>query len=395
MRILVDASCWENRRGYGRFTRELTASLVAAFGGEHEFVLLTDRDTAARSCFPNGARIEAVATSEQPIRAASSTGARSIADMLRFGWSARRQRADVVFFPAPYTYFPILDGAPVVLCLHDTMTETRPELFFATAPARRRWRLKLWLARHQARRIVSPSERSRSAVAQQFGMPIEAIGRIGEGTGAAFVPTRDAAAIRTTLERHGLATPPPIVLYVGGVSPHKNLEGLVHALARVESECQLVIVGDVANDSYLSSGPRLRAVIDRMDLGARVSFTGYVSDPDLVALYHAATMLVQPSFDEGFGLPVLEAMACGTPVAVSTRGALPDLVGDAGLLFDPEDVGQMAATIDRVLRDGEIREHLQQRGRARASEHSWQRAAEQTMSVLADAAAGGSGEGRR
>ena len=387
MRILVDTSCWENRRGYGRFTRELTSSLVAAFSGKHEFILLTDRISASRNCFPEGARVVAVATSEQPIRAASSTGARSLVDMLRFGWTARRQRAEVLFFPTPYTYFPILYGTPMVLCVHDTMTETLPEMFFATRQARLRWRVKLWLARHQARRIVSPSEQARRDVAREFGIPIEKIGRIGEGIAAAFVPTQDPSTIRATLDRYGLATPPPIVLYVGGVSLHKNLDGLVRALARVKSDCQLVIVGEVKNDSYLGASRKLQSVIDELGMGNRVAFTGYVPDADLAALYHAARLLVQPSFAEGFGLPVVEAMACGTPVAVSRRGALPEIVGDAGLYFDPQDIGEMAATIDRLLSDDDLRNTRGLRGQDMAREHTWKRAAEQTMAVLVEVAA--------
>jgi glycosyltransferase involved in cell wall biosynthesis len=386
MRILVDASCWENRRGYGRFTREITAALVQNFSREHEFVLLTDRDTAARNRFPGEARVESVATSEQPIQAAASGRARTVADILRFAWVARRHRADVVFFPAPYTYFPILDGTPMVLCLHDAMTEKRPDLFFATRQDRLRWRIKLSLARRQARCIVSPSEQARRDVARAFGIPPAKIGRIGEAAAAGFVPIDDAATIRATLERYGLATPPPIVLYVGAVSPHKNIEGLARAFARLESACQLVIVGEIENDSYLGSSQQVRSVIDTLDLGGRVSCLGYVPDADLAALYSAAALLVQPSLHEGFGLPVLEAMACGTPVAVSAREALLDLVGDAGLLFDPESIEDMAATIDRLLRDGDLRRDLRQRGLAKAREYSWKSAAEQTMSVLMDVA---------
>ena len=111
-------------------------------------------------------------------------------------------------------------------------------------------------------------------------------------------------------------------------------------------------------------------------------------DDDLVAIYNAASLLVLPSFEEGFGLPVIEAMACGTPVAVSHIGALVELAGDAGLVFDPSDVSDMTSGIDRILQSAELQESMRQRGLERAEGYSWGRAAEQTMSVLEQAASG-------
>jgi alpha-1,3-rhamnosyl/mannosyltransferase len=111
-----------------------------------------------------------------------------------------------------------------------------------------------------------------------------------------------------------------------------------------------------------------------------------VPDDDLIAIYNAASLLVLPSFDEGFGLPVIEAMACGTPVAVSQIGALVELVGDAGLVFDPSDVRDIASKIDRILQSTELQETMRQRGLKQAERYSWSRAAEQTMSVLLQAA---------
>ena len=190
------------------------------------------------------------------------------------------------------------------------------------------------------------------------------------------------------LARYGVSPGTPLVLYVGGISPHKNLEGLVHAMAGLETDAQLVIVGDEKRDSALTCGRELRQAISRLGLAERVTFTGFMPDDDLVAIYNAASLLVLPSFEEGFGLPVIEAMACGTPVAVSRIGALVELAGDAGLVFDPSDTGDMTSTIDRILQSALLQETMRQRGLERSEHYSWGKAAEQTMSVLMQAARG-------
>lgn len=388
MRIVIDASCWGQKRGYGRFSRELTQALLAEFGQQHEFILLTDSITGDRGDFPPLASIEPVKTQEQPIQAASSGGARSLADMLRFGLKVKKLAADVIFFPAPYTYFPVLDRTPMVMCIHDAMTEARPEWFFGNRSAHWRWKTKLWLARKQANRIICPSEQAREDVSRAFGIPIENIGRIVEAAAAGFTERLDDQGIPPVLERHGVSPGLPLVLYVGGISPHKNLDGLVQAMAHLKTDAQLVIVGDEKRDSALTCGQELRQTITRLGLSERVTFTGFMPDDDLVATYNAASLLVLPSFEEGFGLPVIEAMACGTPVAVSRIGALVELAGDAGLVFDPSDVGDMTSTIDRILQSTELQESMRQHGLEQAERYSWGRAAEQTMSVLEQAASG-------
>lgn len=388
MRIVIDASCWENKRGFGRFSRELTHALVAGFGQQHEFILLTDAITADRCDFPARAKIEPVKTREQPIQAASSEGARSLTDMLRFGHAVKKLAPDVIFFPAPYTYFPVLSRTPMVMCVHDAMTEAKPEWFFGNLSARWRWKAKLWLARTQANRIICPSEQAREDVSRAFGIPVESIDRIVEAAAVGFTERPDQQLVPPVLARYGISPELPLVLYVGGISPHKNLDGLVHAMAGLKTHTRLVIVGDEKRDSYLTCSQELRQAIARLGLSEYVTFTGYVPDDDLVAIYNAASLLVLPSFNEGFGLPVIEAMACGTPVAVSKIGALVELVGDAGLVFDPSDVSDMVSTIDRILQSAELQGTMRQRGLKQAERYSWGRAAEQTMMVLTQAAIG-------
>ncbi len=149
----------------------------------------------------------------------------------------------------------------------------------------------------------------------------------------------------------------PFLLYVGGLSPHKNLARLIEAFARSGLErdgLTLVLVGDTG-DVFHTHVPELRAAVERSGLGGRVVFTGFVPDDDLVYFYNRAKALVQPSLMEGFGLPPVEAMACGTPVLSSTAGSLPEVVGDAGLFFDPTDVGAIASALRAVVDEPRLR----------------------------------------
>jgi glycosyltransferase involved in cell wall biosynthesis len=148
------------------------------------------------------------------------------------------------------------------------------------------------------------------------------------------------------------------------------------------------MVGDLAADGFLANAGELRAKIDADPaLRARAVFTGYVSDDDLVALYNGAVALVLPSLLEGFGLPAVEAMACGTPVLASRVGSLPEVVGDAGLLFDPQSAEEMAAAIRSVVDDPGLRGDLARRASDRARRFTWERAADLAMRSLERACA--------
>jgi glycosyltransferase involved in cell wall biosynthesis len=164
-------------------------------------------------------------------------------------------------------------------------------------------------------------------------------------------------------------------LYVGGLSPHKNLPRLVEAFSRVTSDdVSLVLVGDL-NDVFHTHVPTIRAAIGAAGLEHRVVLTGFVPDVDLVHLYNQALALVQPSLMEGFGLPAVEAMACGIPVVSSRAGSLQEVVGDAGLFFDPRNVDSIAGALSTMIVNSRHRAELARRALARSSLYSWNRAA--------------------
>jgi glycosyltransferase involved in cell wall biosynthesis len=382
MRIAIDGCCWSNRRGFGRFTRELVSHVVAEHPA-HEYTLVVDRATAEASRLPAGARLAVVDTSESPTRAASAAGARSPLDLWRMARAAARIPADLFFFPADYSFFPMLRRVPTVVTFHDAIAESHPGLIFPGARARLFWNAKSWLARRQADRILTVSASARSRISAAFGIAESSIDVVGEGPSDIFRPIRDLRGLNAALDRYRLPAAAPLVLYVGGISPHKNLDGLLQAFARLpQGPGHLAIVGDHAGDSFYGCYPQLLELRARLGLEPRVTFTGFVPDEDLALLYNAATVLVLPSFDEGFGLPAVEAMACGLPVAASRTGSLPEVLGPAGVFFDPRDPAGMAAALARVLGDPGLRAGLSAEGLRRAAQFSWSAAARDAVRIF-------------
>jgi glycosyltransferase involved in cell wall biosynthesis len=181
----------------------------------------------------------------------------------------------------------------------------------------------------------------------------------------------------------------PYILYAGGISPNKNLATLVRAFARVRaahSAFRLILAGDYQSDGFKSSHAQLRALIEALGLRRQVVFTGFVPDDELCCLYNGARVFVMPSLDEGFGLPALEAMACGTPVIVSSGNALEEIAGGAALLVDPREEGALAAAISSVIEDPLFAAELSRRSLERASQFSWSQTARQLLDIFRQAA---------
>ena len=382
MHVGIDACCWSNRRGFGRFTRELVSHMVRE-GPQHRYTLVADAATAADARFPPGTEVEVVQTAEQPTRAASAEGARTPQDLWRMARAAARLPCDVFFFPAVYSFYPMLRRVPTVVTFHDAIAENHPGLIFPSRRSRLFWSAKSWLAMRQADRVMTVSQAAKAEIAAAFRCPPSRIHVVTEGPGEGFRPLDDPTAVRAVRERYRLPDR-PLVLYVGGISPHKNLQGLLRARAKMRQPCHVVLVGDHQGDAFHGCYQELVTLTRARGLEEEVTFTGFVPNDDLVALYNAATLLVLPSFDEGFGLPVVEAMACGLAVAASRRGSLPEVLGPAGLLFDPEDQGEMAATIARLLEDPRLRRELGAEGLRRARDFSWAAAARSAIRLFED-----------
>jgi glycosyltransferase involved in cell wall biosynthesis len=388
MRIGIDACTWANRRGYGRFTRMLVTTMVAEYP-QHQFILVADQHTAADCDFPAGAQVEIVQTREQPTQAASADSSRSPADLWKLSRAVSRLRFDAFLFPSSYSFYPLFCKTPAVVVIHDAIAEQHPKLIFPGLKSRLLWNLKSWLALRRANRLVTVSEDARNQLAAVFRRPASSIEVISEGPDPFFRPFDVTEIGPAILEKYQLPAGVPLILYVGGISPHKNLERLLRAAKRVREPWHLVLVGDYSNDSFFSSYKEVVELSHALNIVDRVTFTGYIPDADLVVLYNLATMLVLPSLSEGFGLPAIEAAACGLPVAASNRGSLPEVVGEAGLLFDPSSEGEIADAIARLLGDELLRHEISRKAQERAKLFSWKNGARKMMSILEEAARAG------
>ena len=383
MRIGIDGGCLSNRRGFGRFAREMVRALAEA-DSEHDFVVYLDRPSAERVAIPATMETAVVDVRVAPSVAASSTGRRSVRDMLAMGRAVARGGLDAIYFPATYSFFPVWNAGRVVVTMHDTLALAQPELVFPGGRGRLAWKVKEYAAALRADRIVTVSESARRDLAAWFRRPIEQIHVVTEGPAPAFGPVGDEAQADATLRRHGVDPATRFLLYVGGLSPHKNLERLIAAFGRTATgrEVRLVIVGDFG-DVFHTHADALVGLRDALGLGDRVLFPGFVPDAELAHFYRRAYALVQPSLMEGFGLPPVEAMASGTPVLSSTAGSLPEVVGPAGLFFDPLQVDSMAATIARLLDDPAGRESLANRALDRSGLFTWERSARLLLDCFA------------
>ncbi len=359
MRIGVEASCRRNARGLGRFARELIARLERDFGARHQLLLCDAEEVRSRGW-----------------RGPLALGRRLVG-----AWAAR---PDVFLFPAVYSWFP-LPGIPQVLVCHDAMTGLRPELFFPSARDELLWKLKSGLARRMADRLLAPSAHARAQIARVHGLDPGGITVIGEAPAELFRPLPPAAGAAARA-RHGVPEGGALFLCVGSLSPHKNLATVLEAFALVRARrpapCRLLLVGALRDTSALSCLARLRTRIAALGLEDAVRLTGFVPDAELVALYNGATALVLASLDEGFGLPAVEAMACGLPVVASRRGALPEVLGDAGLFFPATSAPALADALLRLLAEPGLGPQLAARGRARVQGLSWAATAERVMRVL-------------
>jgi alpha-1,3-rhamnosyl/mannosyltransferase len=374
----VDATTWWNDRGFGRFTRELLQALGQRQNG-FRYTLVIDR--ADDGSLPSGMRLLAASPKRTLTQSAVGRGARSPAELWSMARVAARERFDLFFFPAVYSYFPLLSRTRTVVAFHDTIAERFPRLIFPTRRNQLLWQAKVALARRQATRVMTVSESSARDVETFLGVPRRNIDVITEGPSPTF---RRLASVDESAVRARFQLPPrgPLLIYVGGLNPHKNVLGLLRALPQILAQApdvHVAIVGDTSGKGFLDNIAELRAfVAANAGLETHVTFTGYIADAQLVELFHAGTALVFPSLWEGFGLPAVEAMATGLPVLASDRGSLPEVVGEAGLYFNPESPPEIAAACLRFLSSPDLQARLRVTAQAQAARFTWARGAELT-----------------
>lgn len=294
-------------------------------------------------------------------------------------------RADL--FHSPTGTLPAWSPCPTVVTIHDLYADVAPEWF----PARMAGHLQRAQRRaaRSARMVIAVSENTRADLVRRFGIPAARVVVVPNGVDHAwFRPGVAGAAgeqVRTG-EAYGVAA--PFVLCVGSLLPWRNATRLLRAVARLrereraagQQQHQLLFVG---RDIW-GTDPTARLAREQ-GWEQWVRFAGYAPDEDLPRLYRAADVFAYPSLYEGFGIPPVEAMACGTPVVASTGGALPEVLGDAALLVDPFDEAALADALDAAAHDAAVRATLRARGLARAARYDWARAAEETWAVYRSA----------
>lgn len=379
MRIAIDATSALNQRGFGRFTRQLLKTLVAR-NRQHEYVFLVDRAPGGDD-LPEGCEVVNAHPRRTVMESAVNGSRRSLADMFAFTRETRRCRPDLFFCPTIYSYFPLPIGLRSVVCFHDTIAEDFPELIFTRSVERWAWRIKVWLALRQATRIMTVSESSRLSLMRRFKLAGSRIDVVTEGPSPLFSGKISEGACQAAIDELGIGDR-PYLLFVGGISPHKNLLTLLDAMDLVlkRHDVQLVMVGDPLASGFLANHPELKVKIDASEaLKSHCTFTGFVPDETLAALYSRAQALVFPSLGEGFGLPAVEAMSQGVPVLASNAGSIQEIVADAGLYYPPLDAEEMARKITTFLSDPKLQATLRDRARKRIRRFTWERAADLAM----------------
>ena len=288
-------------------------------------------------------------------------------EQIAWPWLAQYYRLDLLHSMAFVT--PWVALRPTVVTVYDLSFMYYPESF----PRGQRFYLRSQTARsvRQARRVITISESGRQDVHRFFGVPLTQVDVVRPGVEEVYRPFPISVVDQFRQEK-GL--PERFVLHVGTLQPRKNIPILLEALARLaQSDVCLVLVG---GKGWLFS--EIFARVEALGLQDRVMFTGYVPGEELPLWYNAAAVLALPSLYEGFGMPIIEAMACGTPVVAADCSSMPEAIGEAGLLFEPEVVEELVERLTAVLQSPELAQELRQKGLKQAQQFSWKQAGEET-----------------
>jgi glycosyltransferase involved in cell wall biosynthesis len=353
MRIAIDARKLHDF-GIGTYIRNVLMGL-SRLDQESEFVVLClPRD--AETVHDLGANFRAVVETARPY---------SLAEQVWIPLTLARERAHLLH--EPHYVLPPATRCHSVVTIHDCIHLMFPQ-YLPGRLAHVYARSSMWSAVHRSDRILTVSEASKRDILRFFDIPADKVTVIYNAIDERFLAPPDEERMDQIRQRYQLDH--PFLLYVGNIKPHKNLERVIEAFARVRGggldELRLVIIGD-----EISKYPALRQAVHRNRVDKYVRFLGFQPYDTLAAFFRLARAFVFPSLYEGFGLPPLEAMACGTPVVTSNVSSLPEIAGGAAILVDPYDPGSIADGITRAVSDDTLRAQLIARGLGRARDFSW------------------------
>ena len=366
MRVVLDArTATDHFPGIGRYVVSLAAAL-ARVAPELDLALLYDpRAPATRLALPDLPRLACPVSPFAPQQQ----------------WAVPRRLAatGAGVYHSPYYLMPYRSGLPAVLTVYDLIPLVCPEYY---RPVQRLiYRVAHGLALRSACSVIAISEATRRDLARYFRLDPARVTVTPLAADARFVP-QPAPVVQAARQRYGL--PERYVLFLASNKPHKNLAGLVAswpAVVRRHPGARLVVAGH-----WDERFPAARRLTEEFGLQDSVCFAGPIAEADLPAVYSGAAVFVFPSFYEGFGLPVLEAMACGAPVVCSNTSSLPEVAGAAAHLVDPHDTVALAEAISTVLADEDAAAALRRRGLNQAAEFTWEATALATWAVYRRAA---------
>ena len=358
--------------GIGRYVASLAPALASQLEADERLLMLHAPEARDRLGGLAGPQVRLLSTTISPF---------SLGQQMQLP-RLLREAGGVDLYHSTYYLMPYSMRLPTVLTFYDLIPVQHPEM--VSRRARVLFRLMMGMALRVSAQVLSISEAARCDVVARFKLPPERVTTTPLAADARFrpQPPEEIARVRAA---YGL--PQEMVLFVGINKPHKNLVRLIDAFGKLlqKGNTATLVIAGPWDDRY----PEAKAVAasmpgmlrDGRPAGESVRFLGPVADADLPGLYAAATVFVLPSLYEGFGLPVLEAMACGAAVTCSSTSSLPEIAGEAALTFDPQDVEAMAEAIGRLLGDGELRQRMAQAGLAQAAGFTWEKTAALTLTV--------------
>ena len=363
MRFAVDAhAIGRHLTGNEVYVRSLL-NAFAAQDQDCEFVAYVSSDSAAQS-IPSNIRTRRISANP----------------FLRLGFDlalkVRQDKPDLLH--VQYTA-PLGCNVPVVVSVHDVSFLEHPEYFTRD----RAWQLQ-WTVRrtvYSAAKILTGSEFSKSSILKVYGdLDEDKVVVVPNAAASEFRPIAREAATAVVRERFSIAA--PFILSVGDLQPRKNQIGLIRGFARLVNAYPQLKQNLILAGKETWFGDQVHKAARDSGVADRIQFFGFVSDQDLLQLYNACDLFVFPSFYEGFGLPALEAMACGRAVTCSHTSALPEVVDGAAILFDPYAVDEIVRALADLLLDSELRARMERLGLQRAAHFSWQKTAQRTLEVF-------------
>lgn len=383
MRIGIDARFLTHPQpgGFKTYTVSLITAL-ARIDSENEYVLYVDRQPNPRDAVPSQPNfVTRVVPASLPVVGLPWR------EQVALG---RQVKADRIhLFHSPCLTAPLRLACPLVITVHD-MIWASPENF----TSRGSWSLKRrfidWYnylvpryAIPRAAAVITVSHASRESIQKTLKINAEKVVVTHEAAGAAFQVMDDSACLEAVRNKYHL--PSKYLLALGAADPRKNIKSLIQAYGLLAEDTRekyhLVIVW---THPFLAG--EISKLVEELGLSKRVHFLRQVPNEDLASIYNLASLFVFPSRYEGFGLPLLEAMSCGVPVVAANNSSIPEIVGDAAILFDAQDVTGLSAAIERVLMDEPLRARLKRDGLERASKFSWDKCGAETIAVYRDVA---------